>query len=126
MPDHLIRLRAAWDRIDTSAPDSPIRVDLPTIWSADDGATPIRLSRRFGLPRFDPSREAMALELVDVPGLVAIRLNGQPLRLESAPRVPLGDLLLARNTLELDVDLTGVDRGVPWGTIALVIEGRSA
>ena len=130
MPDHRIRLRGAWDRLEPSDPAATTRVDLPTVWTVADDTGPVRLSRRFGRPRFDSTTEAVELELVDVPGLRAVRLNGRTLgegRLaaDSPRRFPVGAALLARNVLELDVVLDGsTPLGTAWGTIALVIVRR--
>ena len=128
MTDHQIRLRGAWDRLDDlNAPAR--RVDLPTVWSVADSARPFRLVRKFGRPPFDPNTQAIRLELVDVPGLLAVRLNGRTLPVKDNPtRIELGGELSSRNLLELDVDLSGRekrDEGSPWGTIALVIAARS-
>src|SRR4051812_16595159 len=108
MTEHRIRLRAAWDRIDPVA-EAARRVDLPASWGPPDAAGPFRLRRAFGRPRVDPGG-AILLELADVPGLVAARLNGRPLDLGpgagGAFRVEVGDRLDRRNELELDVDPT--------------------
>ncbi len=128
MPEHQIRLRVAWDRLDDSD-DPPRRVDLPTVWTVwtvSDPARPFRLLRKFGRPTFDPGAVAVALELLDVPGLVAVRLNGQSLEVKD--RIAVDGILQARNLLELDVDLSEAGRiepGSAWGSIALVIADRS-
>ncbi len=125
MPEHRIRLRAAWDRLDDSdAP--PRRVDLPTVWTVADLARPFRLLRKFGRPTFDPGAVAVGLELLDAPGLLAVRLNGQ--WLEAKDWIAVDGILHPRNSLELDVDLSGAGRvepGSAWGSIALVIADRS-
>ncbi len=129
MPEHRIRIRGAWDRA-SSRDNRPGRVDLPHVWAEADASSPFYLTRKFGSPRFNRASETIALELADVPGLRAVRLNGR--RLEAGPgeiaRIELGSILLDRNLLELDVDLAGLSRaeiGSPWGQIALVISGRS-
>ena len=118
MPEHLIRLRGAWD---WTAPDGPRRVDLPATWPAGL-AGPLVLARRFQRPRIDPDREALALRLEAVPGLLRVRLNGVEIGGPAAGEIPLGDLP-ARNLLELEADPAGLGAG-PWGAIALVIRAR--
>ena len=121
MPEHLIRLRGAWDWAD---PAGTRRLDLPTTWPPGL-AGPLVLSRRFRRPRIDPDRESLAIRLADVPGLIVARLNGDEIArpdsgastLEVAPG-PLPD----GNLLTLEVDPAGVGEG-PWGSIALVIRG---
>ena len=134
MPDHRIRLRGAWERLETSSdpPPPPCRVDLPVIWSPRDATRPFRLIRRFGHPTIDPARQRLVLELADVPGLRAVRLNGQPLDLTlkasvEPVRIELPAPLPARNLLEVEVVLLGSGPAAfdqPWGSIALVIEGE--
>lgn len=125
MPEHRIRLRAAWERIDPDGDGSPARVDLPTTWAEADRDRPIRLARRFGRPRVDDATGAVVLELADVPGLRAIRLNGRGLPVPAGDpgRVDLGGRLEARNVLELDV-VPARAEGTPWGSIALVVPGQ--
>jgi len=118
MPEHLIRLRGAWDWLTEAGPR---RVDLPITWPPGL-AGPLVLSRRFQRPRVDPDREALALRLGDVPGLIRARLNGDEVAGPAAGEVPLGNLP-ARNLLILEVDPAGLDEG-PWGAIALVIRAR--
>lgn len=128
MAEHRIRLRAAWDLAPApGGPPGPARrVDLPAPWPGDAGPTAL-LRRGFGRPRLDPGRESARLELADVPGLVAVVVNGR--RVEPGPgegvlSVPLPDPLPARNVVELEVDLAGLDpaaRARPWGSIAVVV-----
>jgi hypothetical protein len=131
MPEHLIRLRAAWDcqRCDGGAVPCA-RIDLPVVW-ADHDAGPNRLSRSFGRPEIDAAREALWLRLDDVPGLRCVRLNGAVLltpetRGGSSHELRLPHSLLPRNTLELEVQppSSRSDRS-PWGRIALVIRPRA-
>ena len=128
MPDHRIRLRGAWDRVVLEGETEVVcRVSLPTVWAAGQ-LSPFRLLRRFGRPPFDPAAESVRLELLGVPGLVAVRLNGREIALPPGGgvdwSVPLGETLLARNALMLEVDLDSSDgpiREEGWGSIALVI-----
>ena len=124
MTEHRIRLRAAWDRLDPGVEGSR-RVDLPATWTPGDSPESFRLRRAFGRPRVGPGG-AILLELADVPGLVAARLNGGPLdigpEVGGVIRVDVGDRLDTRNVVELDVDLAGVGPG-PWGSVALVVVG---
>ena len=125
MPEHRIRLRVAWDRVEIDEVDAPPRrVDLPTTWTLDDLARPFRMIRKFGRPLLDPGGQGVHIELVDVPGLLAVRLNGYGLGAEA--RIEVGGMLQDRNSMELDVDLSGVsviDPDLLWGSIALVIAG---
>ena len=129
MPEHRIRLRGAWDwhGIEGEA-EFARRADLPADWP-DDLAGPLRLLRRFSRPPLDPGREAARLELANVPGLVAVRLNGVDLGpVPAGDRdwiIPLGDGLLPRNSLVLEVDLPpGPEARRGWGSIALVISAK--
>lgn len=125
MPGHPIRLRAAWERRDPARPDAPPdRVDLP-LAVADIPRVPFRLERRFGLPRLGPG-ETILLVLEDVPGLVAVTLNGQPLARPgpgtSALHLDPGPALQPRNVLVLDVDPSSWHAPpAAWGRIALEV-----
>ena len=132
MPEHRIRLRGAWDRIEGPT-DPPRRLDLPVRWSPIDRVQPFTLRRAFGRPPVDPSRESVILELLDVPGLVAVRLNGALLvgsdGLTDSVRLEIGARLLARNVVELDVAAGPGWASVAnrsWGAVALVISDRPA
>jgi hypothetical protein len=125
MSEHLIRLRGGWE---WHAPgDGPAqRVALPMIWPAGL-TTHVRLLRSFQRPPLDPAREALALRLESISGLVVVRLNGRALAHPepgvSALSLPLDDPLPPRNVLELEAGpLT--ESAEPWGTIALVITAR--
>jgi hypothetical protein len=131
MPEHRIRLRGAWDwHVPEGDSEVVRRVDLPTGWPAGLGS-PFRLVRRFGSPRFDPATESARLELRDVPGLVAARLNGRDLPHPPAGSrdwsIPLAEPLPDRNVLVLEVELgTGSAVPGPWGSVSLVISPRLA
>ena len=130
MGEHRIRLRGVWDMHTgrgEGETEKLCRVDLPTVWPTDV-ATRFRLTRRFGRPPFDPDRETARLDLVNVPGLVAVCINGRevarPRRDEGGWSIALDWPLLPRNTLILDVDLEGMTRErlePAWGSVAVVI-----
>ena len=135
MPEHRIRLRAAWDCVDRlppeGGPEDLGRVDLPKTFP--EGFPPrFRLTRQFGRPPVDERAERVDLELRSVPGLVSVRLNGRVIGRpdESGASadwsIPLDPPLLPRNGLVLEVELTTEGRAnVPgWGEIALVIRPR--
>ncbi len=129
MTEHRIRLRAGWE---VEAPDGTSRVNLPAQWPPGlDG--PIRLIRRFGRPRPQETGESFQLDLVRVPGLVRLRINGRELELDERQgggiRVELPDPLVDRNTLELEVHPARfpVERDPEgWGEIALIIVSEEA
>lgn len=122
MPEHLIRLRAAWEAEEADPTDGTRRVDLPASWSSG----PSRLRRFFRPPPLDPALEALTLRLERVPGLESVRLNGRELA-RPGPGVERLEILLeadlpARNLLELA--LGPAARAAPaegWGAVALVI-----
>ncbi|HWE38305.1 MAG TPA: hypothetical protein VG406_17165 [Isosphaeraceae bacterium] len=124
MPGHLIRLRGAWERRDPAVPDAvPARVVLPLDRPLADA--PFRLERRFGLPRPGPG-ESVRLRLEEVPGLVAVALNGQPLAQPAPGTTALtlepGPALQRRNVLALDVDPSRwASPPETWGRVALEI-----
>ena len=126
MPEHRIRLRGGWDcqyreGDDPDGPEVVRRVDLPVAWPGDFPRR-LRLTRQFGRPPVDPASEWVELELRDVPGLISARLNGLAVAgsvADGAWSIRLGEALLPRNGLVLDVD-RGDEPG-PWGEVALVI-----
>ena len=126
MPEHRIRLALAWSRLVADQP--PRRVDLPIVWTEDDARGPFDLVRQFRWPPIDEARQAVALELDDVPGLRALQFAGRDL-LEGAicgtgPRRILLIRSPDRQVVQLGVDLAGVVADRPWGRIALVILDR--
>lgn len=129
MPEHRIRLRGAWVWAATDQAGPPTRrIDLP-LTALGDLPPRFRLARKFGRPPFDPASQSLRLELADVPGLVAVALNGESLPRSSSAEgdwsIPLDDPLPPRNTLTLDVDLGSVAAlEGPWGSIALVVEAK--
>jgi hypothetical protein len=132
MPEHLIRLRGGWEWRDPGAA-SARRVALPMTWPAGLTAH-VRLVRSFQRPTIDPAREALALRLESVSGLVAVWLNGRELARPDAGTtalcLPLDDPMPPRNVLVLEVDPTTPGRAgadpEPWGEIALVIRPTSS
>jgi hypothetical protein len=133
MPEHLIRLRGGWQRLDPhddggGRPDvteTGTRLDLPWTWPGET-AGPVRLVRSFGPPPFDPRRETLSLRLARVEGLRSARLNGREIARGSPGTVefeiPLSGPLPRRNLLVLDLDPPGPGPArQDWGAIALVI-----
>jgi hypothetical protein len=134
MPEHLIRLRGGWLWHDPragsadDAPGSSRGATLPMTRPAFPGGR-VRLSRRFGIPAFDPARETLSLRLARVGGLTSAQLNGREIARPSpettAMDVPLPDPLPRRNLLVLEVDFPGVGpQPDAWGMVALVITPR--
>ena len=131
--EHRIRLRAAWEFRPEGDDDDPgRRVDLPTTWPAD---TPrrFRLVRRFGHPRVDPIREQIALELAEVPGVVAAVVDGvrqdAPVDRDADWQIPLEAGKADRHTVILEVDRGNSpqpDSAGPWGVIAVVVAARGS
>ncbi len=132
MPEHQIRLRAAWEaRFDRAGGQAPVRVDLPAPWPPGPERA-FQLRRGFQSPRIDPARETVRLRLADVPGLTEARLNGEALIGPIAPlgagthEFPLANPLPQRNLLELEIDPSRWNRpdaeaAGTWGRVALVI-----
>jgi hypothetical protein len=130
--EHRIRLRGGWECGSSAAPEAvQKRLNLPVRWSRED-ASRLRLTRRFGRPAFDPSREKLVLELDQVAGIDSLRLNGQAIASVSPERTRYEIALegaLERNTLVLEIDTPAAIQGEPgtaqeWGLIALVIKPR--
>jgi hypothetical protein len=124
--DYRIRLRGGWEWHEPSPPPGspPRRVALPLQWDpAQPG--PVRLIRHFGSPPIDPQREALELRLENVPGIVALCLNGEAFS-------SFGDFLglplqsgRSRNELVIDIDPRLAAQGsrpdLAWGQVAIVV-----
>lgn len=124
--EHWIRLRGGWD----TDPPSERRISLP-LNTPEPLTTRSRLVRPFQKPPLQPGRESLWIHLADVPGLVQIHLNGEPLPLHnSLPNqwIRLADDLPQRNRLVLEVEpLQPSSVASPpfvWGSIALVIRAE--
>jgi hypothetical protein len=129
MSEHRIRFRLGWELVGQGV---ITRFSLPTRWPIDL-PDQIRLIRRFGRPRRQTSEESYQLELLKVPGLVEVRLNGRVMARKSEKNeselVLLDVPLLDRNTLEIEVDFPQVRASSQledWGEIALLIVSGSA
>jgi hypothetical protein len=129
MSEHFIRLRGGWEWHEPGGGSADRRVTLPMIWPSRLTAR-VRLVRSFQRPPLDPAREALALRLESVAGLVAAWLNDHELARPdpgtTTLRLPLDAPLPSRNVLVLEVDPPPHDPAAdePWGEIALVIAGR--
>ena len=80
MPEHRIRLRGGWWCHGLSDSPSPAARQPATTWDPGQPG-PVRLVRQFGCPAINRSRETVVLRLEDVPGLVAVQMNGCPVEL---------------------------------------------
>lgn len=129
-PEHAIRLRGGWQN-HTSAGEA-VPLSLPTDWPAETRGR-LRLVRKFGAPRIDPTQERVVLRLESVAGLRSVVLNTKTLEAgaesETSLEIPLApEDLATRNVLELAVDADAwvespqLRRG--WGAIALVVKAR--
>ncbi len=132
---HRIRLRRAW----IAGPvghDGPGRtIDLPSLPDllVSEGGFML-LERGFGRPPIVSDRETVDLELIQIPGLVDVRLNDRSLEIPERPQGSKVERLVfegiagqleSRNTLQLVVDLDAVPDPArsDWGQISLVIRG---
>jgi hypothetical protein len=132
MPEHRIRFRGGWEVETLEGLETPNRVILPVHWPVEFSGR-VGFRRRFGRPRSRFPGETYRLELLQVPGLIELTLNGtelHPFQQQGLDLVyALEDPLLDRNILELAVDL---DQVLPssltegWGMISLVIVLESA
>ena len=130
MSEHRIRLRGGWEcrgRVDDDSPEVVRRIDLPVVWP-EDFPKVVYLTRQFGKPPVDRSKESVSLEFLNVPGLRSVRLNGREIRTESRSEsgfaYPLEETILPRNGLMLEVErpqATG-ETSMFWGEIAIVIQ----
>ena len=138
MSEHRIRLRGGWEaRAIDAMPWAVNRLTLPIRWDVDLPRR-LRLTRRFQRPPLeDPSlpgsRQAgqpdLRLLLEQVPGLIALELNGEsPVCVwpeQTRYEIPLSRLP-QRNQLVLEVETPRRDdrpggEAPEWGCIALVI-----
>jgi hypothetical protein len=127
--EHRIRLRGGWDCLEIETADSAVRrMTLPVRWPPD-APRRLRLSRRFGRPHLDATRQCLLLDLDRVEGIQTLLLNGEVLAAASPARssyeIPLGELP-ERNLLVLEIEISepsGASAGhdLDWGHIALVI-----
>jgi hypothetical protein len=134
MPEHRIRLRGGWEchyreGDDPEGLEICRRIDLPLALPTKFAAR-FRLCRQFGRPPSDPRVESVTLELRHVAGLKSARLNGRSIAPTTLTGfdwlVELGEPLLPRNGLILDVELDdpSASIGSAWGEVALVIRPR--
>jgi hypothetical protein len=86
------------------------------------------LTRRFGGPRVEPGSRVL-LQMDQVPGVVALSLNGQSI-FPVMPEITHYEIELStlaeRNVLVLEVDVRApggetTGAGDEWGTIALIV-----
>jgi hypothetical protein len=123
MSHHSIAFRRAWALRQVGA--EPRQVELPGLLEPGDAI--LELVRAFHRPRIELDAELLQLRLARVPGLLAVRLNGQGLGLPDAREpieIPLEPLDLPwRNVLELEVAPSLLPRP-GWGEIALRIRTR--
>jgi hypothetical protein len=126
--EHRIRLRGAWDCQNISSPsEPPQRITLPIRWDTGNPRR-LRLSRRFGRPPADSSRERF-LELDQARGIHSLCLNGTTLAAVSLAKsyylIPLPEIE-ERNTLVLEIDTGEACQGASeigpdWGQIAILV-----
>lgn len=122
---HVIRLRGGWTTLDANREVLTLPIVDPLPNRSD---SLLQIQRKFGKPSLKPNQESLRLVVENVPGLVALRLNGQDLVHDLDPLQqqqfrfpgPFHD----RNTLELVADLRSwLDNPFrePWGVVALEI-----
>jgi hypothetical protein len=126
--EHRIRLRGAWDCQNCSCPSEPAeRITLPIRWDPGNPRR-LRLSRRFGRPPPDSSRECF-LELEEALGIHSLCLNGTTLAVVSPAKsyylIPLPEIE-QRNILVLEIDTGQACQGAPesdpdWGYVAILV-----
>jgi hypothetical protein len=132
--EHRIRLRGGWGcRALGLAASADEPVTLPIRWNPPFSG-PIRLTRRFGRPPFDPQRQALILRLDQVAGTRSILLNGQ-LIAGVSPERSLYELSIDhprdRNLLVLEVQppvpaTEAAGDPAEWGVVALVLRPAEA
>jgi hypothetical protein len=138
MPEHRIRLRAGWQRLEPrpeggfqeTKVSSP--VTLPLLWPSDQpDRSHVRLGRYFASPRLDAQSESLLLRMERVCGLVSVVLNHREIgRLD--PGETRADFIIPhpiphRNLLILDVEprrAGSIGREL-WGIITLVIVSKN-
>jgi hypothetical protein len=135
MNDHRIRLRRGWECQIAESAQSGGPIALPVRWDPNNPRR-LRLSRRFGQPAIDATRQCLLLELGRARGIQSLLLNGKTLTAISTQKsyylIPLTEIE-DRNMLVLEVE-TGeaandsTDLEQDWGHFALVIRSidRSA
>ena len=127
MNDHRIRLRGGWEcqRDGPGREAEGDRITLPVRWGASHPGR-LRLSRRFGRPPIDPTRQLLLLELDRARGMQSLSLNGKALTDVSPEKsyylIPLAEIE-ERNELVLEVETGDApdDAETDWGHFALVI-----
>jgi hypothetical protein len=129
MPEHVIRLRGAWEWTDLDDSDPrPMRIALPTYFDFTT-ARRVRLSRRFGRPPMKDPAEELWLRLERVTGLDSMTINGATIALQASLPDPLEIALrelMERNLLVLEVSLPSRESPTSqfdsrWGEIALIV-----
>jgi hypothetical protein len=134
MPEHRIRLRGGWEcqyrqGDGDEGPEVVCRIDLP-LEPTHVFPSRFRLTRQFGRPPLDDRLEAVRLDLRNVVGLKAARINGSPIAFvwvdDRDASIKFADPLLSRNGLALEFDMADArpEENLPWGEIALVIGPR--
>lgn len=123
--EHTIRLRGGWEW-DEPALGEPRRVVLPCRLP-EQGVAGASLVRPFNRPPVDPAVESVWLQLRRVPGLEAVRLNGQEIARPEPGQdevlVPLTRLAPSRNVLTLQIATIHPEAGESeWGDVALIIK----
>jgi hypothetical protein len=127
MYPHRIRLRGPWElfRISESGESakSAERINLP---SSEDLAPfgPIRMRRRFGLPRTIDDNEHVWLTFKKMPNDARVSLNGHFLEMGPGADWELEVTALLRERNELCVELAGSGRAKLWEEAALEIRGE--
>ena len=128
MNDHRIRLRGGWECQSAGPGQEGDRITLPIRWGTNQRGR-VRLSRRFGRPPIDPTRQLLLLELDRARGIQSLLLNGKALTAISPQKsyylIPLAEIE-ERNLLALEVETgeaanDGNHAEQDWGHFALVI-----
>jgi hypothetical protein len=127
--EHRIRLRGGWGCCAAGLPESDERrVNLPIRWSLDCPGR-MRLTRRFGRPRFEPDNQVLILQMDQVAGIHSIVLNGR-LIAGVSPETTHYEIRLnpwpGRNLLVLEMErplpgAAAAGASAEWGIVALDI-----